>query len=503
MFTLSVCLLLLPGVFSQLIGWVSSPEYPLNYPNHISMNWTECAPAGLSVSLTLIHLDLENSTLCEHDALMIFTDQHLKMSLCGSMSFAELQLSVNPHLLSSSGGCLSIYFHSDDSLPQSHTGFSALYQTQDVDECTGENNPCSHLCYNFIGGFCCNCPHGYVLNHNNHSCEAINCGDPKPLLNGHVQFIKGSNNEYLSVIQYHCNEPFYTSLEIQNVTRSCGADQKWRKENTSMIPSCLPVCGHHDLVPAYGRIFGGLNAQLGSFPWQVFLQLQKSYRAGAFIIGEKWIMTAAHNLNSYSTTLSIEDIMAYVGHNNYKEKDKFIALNISSVYIHPQYNNSDGLNFDNDIALIKLNTPITFSEKVRPLCLPPEAAEKVYSGWVSGFGLSSRDFSKPETILQYVQLPVVDEEICKKSIEYEKKGKRILKNIPPITDNMFCAGFEEGEKDACHGDSGSAFVAEKDGVHWAMGIVSWGLDCGKKGLYGIYTRIPRYLDWINMIMREN
>ncbi|XP_036440939.1 mannan-binding lectin serine protease 1-like [Colossoma macropomum] len=74
MFTLryhSLCLLLLlPLVCSRVLRWVHSPGYPLAYPNHLSMNWSECAPAGLSVSVTLMHLDLENSTLCEHDALM-------------------------------------------------------------------------------------------------------------------------------------------------------------------------------------------------------------------------------------------------------------------------------------------------------------------------------------------------------------------------------------------------------------------------------------------------
>lgn len=36
------------------------------------------------------------------------------------------------------------------------------------------------------------------------------CGDPKPLLNGGVRFLSGSDNEYKSLVQYHCNEPFYT-----------------------------------------------------------------------------------------------------------------------------------------------------------------------------------------------------------------------------------------------------------------------------------------------------
>lgn len=40
----------------------------------------------------------------------------------------------------------------------------------------------------------------------------IDCGEPEPLLNGGVIFLSGSQNQYLSVVQYHCNEPYYALL---------------------------------------------------------------------------------------------------------------------------------------------------------------------------------------------------------------------------------------------------------------------------------------------------
>lgn len=43
----------------------------------------------------------------------------------------------------------------------------------------------------------------------------IDCGHPNSLLNGGFQFLSGSNNEYRSVVQYYCNEPFYSLAEAK------------------------------------------------------------------------------------------------------------------------------------------------------------------------------------------------------------------------------------------------------------------------------------------------
>lgn len=44
------------------------------------------------------------------------------------------------------------------------------------------------------------------------SSAVIDCGEPEPLLNGGLTFQSGFKNQYLSVVEYHCDEPFYVHL---------------------------------------------------------------------------------------------------------------------------------------------------------------------------------------------------------------------------------------------------------------------------------------------------
>lgn len=46
----------------------------------------------------------------------------------------------------------------------------------------------------------------------------------------------------------------------------------------------------------------------------------------------------------------------------------------AAIHIHPEYNNPNLVDFNNDIALIKLQHPITFSRSVMPICLPEEGS---------------------------------------------------------------------------------------------------------------------------------
>lgn len=58
---------------------------------------------------------------------------------------------------------------------------------------------------------------------------------------------------------------------------------------------------------------------------------------------------------------------------------------------------------------------------------------------------------------------------------------------------MICAGYLNGGKDSCEGDSGGPL-----NCHGTLcGIVSWGSNtCAAKYKAGVYTRVSNYVYWI-------
>lgn len=53
------------------------------------------------------------------------------------------------------------------------------------------------------------------------------------------------------------------------------------------------------------------------------------------------------------------------------------------------------------------------------------------------------------------------------------------------------------------GDAGGALACEVSGYHELVGLVSWGLGCGRNDVPSIYVKVPSFMGWINQIISSS
>ncbi|CAF93307.1 unnamed protein product, partial [Tetraodon nigroviridis] len=157
-------------------------------------------------------------------------------------------------------------------------------------------------------------------------------------------------------------------------------------------------------------------------------------------------------------------------------------MKTDTIIWHPDY---DYQTLDHDIMLIKLFNPVEVTESVAPISLP---AGCPYGGMpcsVSGWGntASSGDANMPNR-LQCLDVPIVSDEDCDRAYP------------GMITRRMVCAGYMDGGRDACNGDSGSPLVCYGE-VH---GLVSWGQGCALPNYPGVYVKVCEFLYWIDDVL---
>ncbi|CAK9832521.1 PRSS8 [Anthophora retusa] len=249
-------------------------------------------------------------------------------------------------------------------------------------------------------------------------------------------------------------------------------------------------CGIRTQAPSQARIVGGGSSSAGSWPWQVALYKEGDYQCGGALINERWILSAAHCFYHAQDEYWVARIGA-TRRGSFPSPYEQV-LRLDHISLHPDYIDNG---FINDIAMLRLEEPVTFSDYVRPVCLPQSEPRSGTMCTVTGWGqLFEIGRIFPDT-LQEVQLPVISTEECRR--------KTLFLPLYRITSGMLCAGLKDGGRDACLGDSGGPLVCSgSDNKYTIHGITSNGYGCARPGRPGVYTKVHHYLPWIKYVISK-
>nr|XP_046158845.1 trypsin-like [Oncorhynchus gorbuscha] len=228
-----------------------------------------------------------------------------------------------------------------------------------------------------------------------------------------------------------------------------------------------------------GKIIGGQECEPHSQPWMASLNYGYHF-CGAVLINEQWVLSVAHCwYNPYAMQIMLGE------HNLRVFEGTEQLMKTQNIIWHPSY---DYQTLDYDMMLIKLFHPVEITDYVKPIPLPTGCPYAGLPCSVSGWGnIATGEEVNMPAHLQCLDVPILEDEKC----EMAYPGM--------LTRRMVCAGYMDGGRDACNGDSGSGLVCLGE-VH---GLVSWGQGCAVPGYPGVYVKVCEFLPWIDETMKAN
>ncbi|XP_026143823.1 ST14 transmembrane serine protease matriptase a isoform X2 [Carassius auratus] len=492
-------------------GSFQSPNFPSYYPPSTTCQWDIEVPNGKFIKLKFPKFMVSTQTVnCPGDSVQIVG----KSTLCG-------QLPANT-MVPVSSNQVTVVFKSDSS--EVDRGFSATYEVFDPSDPCPEQFQCNNKrcikpdlrcdgwndCGDGTDERSCQCDASMIQCKTGickpmfWRCDGVDdCGDGTDELNCgcKVGEFKCTDNQCVSEkLKCDGKQDCKDGSDEEGCTRDICKVSTFACNNGKCITKQNPVCDGQDdcgdnsdesscdcgkRAFSKSRIVGGQEADEGEFPWQVSLHIKNvAHVCGASIISERWLVTAAHCVQDDAKTKYGQPGTweAYLGLHKQKDKQQATKRFLKQIIPHPYYNH---YTYDNDIALMELDSPVTYGATIRPICLPtatdvfPAGETVTITGWGA-----TREGGAGAAVLQKANVRIINSTVCDQLMNGQ------------ITSRMTCAGVLSGGVDACQGDSGGPMTFLTNGRMYLAGVVSWGDGCARRNKPGIYTNVPKFRAWI-------
>ncbi|XP_047542054.1 phenoloxidase-activating factor 2-like [Vanessa atalanta] len=284
--------------------------------------------------------------------------------------------------------------------------------------------------------------------------------------------------------------------------QTCCPESKIRTEPRKPKAAIKRGCGYSNPGANVLRELATKNgyADYGDFPWMIVLmkkgvpkeKFDEAYIGGGTLIDPSIVLTVAHKVDE----MSASEVMCRAGEWDTKSEEeafKHQDREVKQIIIHNEYLRQHA---QYDVALIILKEPFDLdaAPHIGVACLEKKLPIPGTECFSMGWGKDFLNGDKYASILKKLNLPLVAADRCQNLYRNSQLGQSYR-----LHKSLTCAGGE-ANVDTCIGDGGSSLVCpipDKSGLRYSVvGMVAYGLGCGKENLPGVYVKIPEVYDWV-------